>query len=230
MLKDCRGIFATPLYTFTFENHSLLKEKAFDYLTNPSIYQKYTGYASHIRISEPNLHKQRAFQEYHQFMQNCMSYVMEDMGYLPNISTTAMWATRQQRGQFHHPHKHGNTFLAGVFYFHGNEITSGTDFLKPDNLLQISPARNRDLPEKMSARYTSDFVEGDFIVFPAWIMHGTSPNRALEDRYILGINTMPVGKTTDEPYDRFNYPDAGSLNLDFTPEELETYIKSTGLE
>jgi hypothetical protein len=229
MLKETRGIFSTPLYTFTFENHSLLKEKTIEYLLNEEIYNKYSGYASHIKISHPNLHKEPIFQEYHDFMFECMRFAMDDMGYVPNISTTAMWATKQQRGQFHHPHKHGNTFLAGVFYFHGNDVTSGTDFLKPENLLQINPTKNKK-PEKMSARYSSPFIEGDFIVFPAWTMHGTLPNRSLEDRYILGINSMPVGKTLDEPYDRFVYPDANSLNLDYTPSELEDYIKSTGLE
>ena len=67
------------------------------------------------------------------------------------------------------------------------------------------------------------FVEGDFVVFPAWTLHGTHPNQSKETRYIIGVNSMPVGKTSDEPYDRFFYPDAYPLNLDMTPEELEKY-------
>ena len=54
-------------------------------------------------------------------------------------------------------------------------------------------------------------------------MHTTPVHMQEEPRYILGVNSMPVGKTSDEPYDRFFYPDAYPLNLDMTPEEIEKY-------
>jgi hypothetical protein len=156
-------------------------------------------------------------------MKDCIQYAMADLGYQPDVSITSMWATKQSPGQYHHPHKHGNTFLAGVYYMHGDLNNSGTVFYNPDNLLQISPNRDLDRPHRLSARHISDFHEGDFVVFPSWVLHSTSSNITSRDRYVLAINSMPCGKMIDEVYDRYKYNDAEAMNLDHTEQEYQRY-------
>ena len=217
-------MFYTPLYIFHFPRHGELKYDTMNFVKNDSLYSDYST-APHIKLSGPNLHKEQIMKPYYYFMMDCLNYVMDDLGYAQEQSITSMWATRQERGMFHHPHKHGNTFLAGVYYLHGSDKTFGTSFFNPDNLLQISPTLNLNKKERLTARYSNPFVEGDFIVFPAWTLHNTPTHVDEEPRYILGVNSMPVGKTVDEVYDRFNYPDAASTNLDFNQEEFNRYQK-----
>ena len=38
---------------------------------------------------------------------------------------------------------------------------------------------------------------------------------------------MPVGRTTDEVYDRFNYPDASGMSLDFNVQDYNNYRKGS---
>lgn len=226
MLKDIVPIFYTPLYIFNFEQHKEFKEEALEYLKKDELYKKYSV-APHIKLSDGSLHREPILQPYYQFMKECLDIVMEDMGYLQKQSITSMWATVQDKGMYHHPHKHSNTFLAGVLYFHGTSGSQGTSFMNIDNLTQIMPNRNPNKKLRLDPVYISNFEEGDFLVFPAWTVHGTPPNLTEESRYILGVNSMPVGKTSDEPYDRFFYPDAYPLNLDMSPEEINRYRNFT---
>jgi uncharacterized protein (TIGR02466 family) len=221
MLKDIQAMFVTPLYIYYFPRHQELKDMVLSYLQNDEIYSNYSP-SSHIKLSSPNLHKEPLFKEHYDFMMDCLDRTMIDLGYSQKQSITSMWATKQEYGQFHHPHKHGNTFLAGVYYLHGNGV-QGTSFLNPDNMTMISPNRNRNRQQKLGTQFQTAFVEGDFIVFPAWIIHSTYQNISREPRYILGVNSMPVGKTTNEIFDRYNYINANDLELDMTDDELLQY-------
>jgi uncharacterized protein (TIGR02466 family) len=224
MLKDIVAMFLTPLYVFSFPRHAELKEEAMSFLLDESLYENYSPEA-HIKLSHPNLHKSDALREHTVFIDKCLNFVMEEMGYSQPQSITSLWATRQTTGQFHHPHKHGNTFLAGTYYMNGTTGSCGTTFMNPDNLTQISPNRNMNKPLRLNPTYTSEFVEGDFVVFPAWTLHNTNPNMTDEERVVLGVNSMPIGKTSNEPYDRFFYQHADAVNMDFSEEELNRYMR-----
>lgn len=222
MLKDIVPIFYTPLYIFHCEQHNDYKPAVLEYLKQNDIYEKYST-EPHIKLSDASLHRETIFQPYYQFMKECLDITMSDLGYSQKQSITSMWATRHDKGMYHHPHKHGNTFLAGVYYFHGENGSSGTTFMNPDNLLQIQPDIDPTKRQRLSSVFSSTFQEGDFLIFPAWIVHTTRIHSLNEPRYILGVNSMPTGKTSTQAYDRFFYPDTYSLNLDMTSEELELY-------
>jgi uncharacterized protein (TIGR02466 family) len=226
MIKNVIPMFYTPMYVFSFERHAELKERTLKFVDNEDLYKKYST-APHIKLSDPDLYNYEEMLPYYEFMKECYDYVMDDLGYVPKQSITSMWSTKQERGMYHHPHKHSNTFLAGVYYLHGAPITGGTSFLNPDNLLQIQPTRNLK-PLRMSPMFQSQFVEGDFIVFPAWILHSTNPNMGQETRYILGSNSMPYGKTVDEVYDRFNYPNSSDIELNMNDLEYNRYTTDRG--
>ena len=155
-IKDIIPMFLTPLYIFTFDRHKELKSMVFDYLQNDKVYEQYST-ERYIKLSGPNLHKEQMFSPYYHFMMNCYSFAMQDLGYTQNVSMTAMWSTKQEPGMYHHPHKHGNSFLAGVFYFHGGDKTFGTNFFNPDNLLTIAPNRDFTRPARLNADYSTPF-------------------------------------------------------------------------
>ena len=146
MLKDIIPMFYMPLYVYHYEQHSDYKAAALEYLKQEQIYENYSS-EPHIKLSDGSLHREPIFQPYYHFMKECLDITMQDMGYNQRQSVTSMWATRQNKGMYHHPHKHGNSFLAGVFYFHGKNGTRGTTFMNTDNLLQIQP--NIDTTKKL---------------------------------------------------------------------------------
>ena len=57
------------------------------------------------------------------------------------------------------------------------------------------------------------FEEGVLRIFPAWTVHGVNGNMSTKDRYIIGMNSMPVGKSDDDRYDRYVYPDMAEYKL-----------------
>jgi uncharacterized protein (TIGR02466 family) len=210
MFKGVTPIFSTPLYTFEFERHQELKEEAYNYLRNEDCYTETRE--PYIMMTSGNIHKLPQFRSHYYFFNECLNFVMADLGYSQNQSITTMWGTKQKQNGFHHPHKHGNSFLAGVYYFHGNDQTNGTTFLNTDNLMMISPNRNMKKAPRISPIHRNPFVEGTFIVFPANVLHTVDPNSSGADRYVLGVNSMPVGKSDQEPYDRFVYGDMAEYN------------------
>jgi len=202
--KTVTTIFSSPIYTFQFKDHEVLKGRTLQYLENEEEYKETK--APYIDLTSADLHQNEIFQPYHEFFDDCLSFAMHDMGYSQSQAITSMWATRQKPGGFHHPHKHGNAFLAGVYYLHGDQKTHGTTFLNTDRLTMISPNRDLNRFQRISPIHRNPFVEGNFCVFPANLLHTVDPNISSETRFSLGVNSMPVGYSDDESYDRFYYP------------------------
>jgi len=132
------------------------------------------------------------------------------LGFLPNIQFTGMWGTRHLNNGSHHRHTHGNSFLAGVYYLHGNEENSGTTFYNTHKYHQaIIPARIKDKHMKIHNSHVTKFEEGVLWIFPAWLEHSTGVNNALMTntvRTILSFNTMPLGPNNHDEFDRYDYP------------------------
>lgn len=213
------NLFTIPLFKFKFDKHDEFKLKAMEYLTS----EKYEYPVSHngLFISKPNLHNHENFIDFRNFTQICLEQSMIALGYYPKIQITAIWATKHINKGSHHRHQHGNSFLVGVYYLSGNERSSGTIFYNPNkNLINYIVPKKIPESEKrkriMKPTNTNNFEEGTFIVFPSWLEHSTNFNdfeMTQSDRYILGINSMPLGPTNNDPYDRFNYQDVANVEM-----------------
>ena len=204
-MMQYREIFGIPLYRNKFAGHEELKQQYVDFLKNPEIYERNSNRDS-LKLSHPNLHKEEIFKPFVEFVQTSLEDVMIDLGFVPNIELTGLWSTIHPKGGFHHRHTHFNSFLAGVYYLSGGDKCGGTTFLNVNHYHNlIYPARLRDVPSKFKNQFESTFDEGNMVIFPAWLPHTTPLNNNDEDRIVLAFNAMPVGKTTQDTYDRYNF-------------------------
>jgi uncharacterized protein (TIGR02466 family) len=214
---ECIELFSIPLYKFKFENHKEHKDSFMKYLDNDEIYRKNTRPGSALNFTSPNLHKEDAFKPFVDFSISSLESVMDDLGFLPNIQMTSMWATKHINQGFHHRHTHGNSFLAGVYYLHGTENNSGTTFYNTHKYSSyIIPAKKPETHMKMHSSHATKFEEGCLYIFPSWLEHSTGMNNlAMTNavRHILSFNTMPLGKTNHDEFDRYYYQEASTENM-----------------
>ena len=208
------NLFSVPVYKFRFTEHEIYKNKMMNYLNNDQVYKDNSR--GHIEFTGPNLHKLPEFEEFKSFLMSNLSHVMANLGYVPSLQLTGLWATRHRDNGFHHRHSHGNSFLAGVYYLNGTENNSGTTFFSNNKNNQIVPARLPKTNLKIRQSWTSKFEEGTLLIFPSWLEHETGVNRMENTnsiRHILSFNAMPLGKTNSDEFDRFNYLDASDAEM-----------------
>jgi uncharacterized protein (TIGR02466 family) len=214
------NLFTIPLFKFKYENHNVFKTKALNYLTSPECEYSVNN-KNGLFISKPNLHRLEIFNDFNIFSQKCFEESMIALGYYPKIQITSLWATKHENNGSHHRHQHSNTFLIGVYYLSGNEKSSGTIFYNPNkNLINyMKPRKIRENEKRkriMKSGVTNNFEEGTLIIFPSWIEHSTNINefeKTQIDRYVLGINSMPLGPTNNDLYDRYNYQDISNVEM-----------------
>ena len=207
--------FSIPIYKFKFADHKRLKDKMMEYLLDPKVFEENTRPQTGLHFTAPNLNQIDVYKPIVDFMHSNVNLVMNDLGYVPQTQMTGMWATKQVDNGAHHRHSHGNSFLAGVYYLHGNISHVGTTFHFPYNHTHIVPANN-GRPLRLAKTFTTYFEEGTLYIFPAWLEHGTGINRVERtgsERYILSFNTLPVGMTNHDPFDRYNYVDVPSSDM-----------------
>lgn len=208
-----RQLFGFPIYKRKFQRHNELKNQTLKYFQDPKNFENYTS-VERLLFTSSNLHKEPVFKPYADFFLESLKIVMTTLGYKPDIAFTGMWGTVHPDNGFHHRHTHFNSFLAGVYYFDGTPESSGTIFHRNDNLINIVvPAvENKEVYDRQRF-FNQPFEEGTLIIFPAWLTHDTGHNNinnTKKYRKILSFNTMPVGPTNLDVFDRYNYADVSN--------------------
>jgi len=210
-------IFPVNLYKFKNENHSTHKEQWMEYLSKPENFTN-TRPNSTLNFTSPNLHVEPAFVDLVIWAKSCFEQVYEDLGFVPSLQITSAWCTKHVNQGSHAKHNHGNTFLAGVYYLHGTDQNSGTIWHHPYSILHniIKPSRIEGKPIKDNRLWRHNFEEGTLLIFPSWLEHHTNANNITvtgTERFIMGFNTMPLGKTNQDEFDRFYYAEADPLDM-----------------
>lgn len=208
-------LFPIPLWSFEFNNFETYKKDWIHYLQNEKIYEDYTK-VDRLNFTSPNLHKQDFFKPLIDFFDESLKSAYYDMGHDGDIGLTGVWATKHPKGGFHHRHTHKNSFIGGVFYLHTDgplETASKTVFHNPLNdFLPFMPRLNPKKELLLRTTYSFNFFPGKLLLFPAWFPHTTTPNENSE-RIIIGLNSMPIGQTNRDVFDRYEYVDPKKLNL-----------------
>jgi len=117
------------------------------------------------------------------------------------IYITQSWSTINPTSAFHEPHNHPNTFISIVYYaqcksgslhFHVNasSIKECFNFQYTIDKFNIYNSQNWALSVKT----------GDIVLFPGHINHGSSPNKSLEPRIIVGANFFLKGMLGSKKY------------------------------
>ena len=208
-------LFSIPLYKFKYPSHTDFKAAIMPYLWDDEVWKGAGPSNSHVDFTTPNLHKMEMFNPIKMFIKQSLEEAMTDLGFEPNIQMTGMWGTRHKGNQYHHRHSHQNSFLAGVYYLSGTQENSGTIFYNVHRRhTHIVPAMKTQM--KIRNDWVHPFEEGTLIIFPAWLEHSTHANnlnKTTSTRHILSFNSMPLGKTTNDVFDRFNFQDVSDVEM-----------------
>ena len=204
--KKMLDIFRIPAYSFKFKNHNKFKENWIKFIDE----YDYKTKDKHFLITDANLHKKELFNPLRVFFLECLYSVTSDLGFHCDMGITSMWATKHLHDNHHHSHIHGNTLFAAVYYLHSDtENVSSTVFQNPISDL-ITMVKMHKTSSKISSsynyEYSEKFEEGKLVIFPGWLRHYVNNNNG-ENRQIIGFNSMPIGITTSDPFDRYNYHD-----------------------
>ena len=111
------------------------------------------------------------------------------------IYLTQSWSTINPTNAFHPLHTHPNTFISIVYYAQcksgdlyfdvdSSSIREGFNFEYTIDKFNIYNSSGWTLPVK----------EGDIVLFPGHIHHGSLPNKSPESRIIVGANFFIKGK------------------------------------
>lgn len=181
-----------------------IKSRIIDWLVDDSNYIT-SGKRNGLLITDANLHKNPLFKDITNHMRLGIHKAMIDLGHHPSFLVTSMWATKQDENGFHHLHNHRNTFLASAMYIHADAPTDGTTFVNPTaEMWQLEPAYHGAKYPYVEPSMTMPFDEGTSHVFPGWLQHYTLPSRA-KTRIVIAMNTMPVGVTNRDHFDRYEF-------------------------
>jgi len=205
-------IFRIPVYEFINNEHTYYKDAWLNYIRDNKQFIELEG----INYTHPNLHKEKVFKPFKDFLINSMKLTLNDMDMGWDFGITSMWGTHQTIQGKHSSHTHGNNMFAAVYYLHADRPQeSGTVFenvmadLNPIKLKR-DPHKTVDTDEMRTSFFNNlhrvRFEEGKLVIFPAWLRHRTYPYQGRE-RAIIGANMMPIGLTDTDPYDRYDYQD-----------------------
>ena len=108
---------------------------------------------------------------------------------------TQSWATYTDNGEYHHPHRHPNSYLSGILYINTSETDSITLYNPFVNQIQIIP---NDYNIFNSKSWSLPTATGDIIIFPSHIDHMVQTREVSEEtRVSLPFNLMPRGVIGD---------------------------------
>jgi hypothetical protein len=223
------NLFSIPVYKFEFKDHLYHKEKMMSYLGQDGMYNENTREDKSLCFTRPVLQNVPEFKEFKHFAQLSLQITMRDLGYVPSIQITGIWATKHVHNGSHHRHQHGNSFLTGVYYLHGNEKHVGTTFHNVhSNHRQIVPEMIPGVTLKHLDTVQTTFKEGTLYIFPSWLVHDTGSNDTNvtnDARHVLSFNGMPLGPSAHDEFERFDYQDM-SKSKAFIPEIIKDLKKA----
>ena len=221
-----KDLFPTPVWRYKLTDWEAHKPQVLNYLLNNDIYfseYERTG----VQASEVNLFDVLELKPVTDFLYDCLKDVMVQLGYVPDIGLTSMWANRYRPGGFIKQHVHTNCFLAVVFYaYDQNNHAGGTVFHDSQRNVHIIRPRaldNSNLFFKPDAEL--DFEEGTCAVFPSWALHSTMPSQS-EYRIIIAADAVPIGRTNLSHYEQYVFPDPKDFGILTLEEDVnQGYLK-----
>ena len=115
--------------------------------------------------------------------------------YKVRLQITQSWLNWTKYNEFHHAHKHANSYLSGVFYYNATNEDSIT--FENDMYMQIH-IHSENVDELNSVKWNCTTNTGDIVLFPSRLVHSVE-KRLVEDgvRTSLAFNVIPLGELGD---------------------------------
>jgi len=115
--------------------------------------------------------------------------------YQVSLRITQSWINYTKQGQFHHKHRHPNSYISGIYYV--DTIETDKVFFHNDRSQMI------DLPPTSWNNWNSktwwiEGTKGNLILFPSYLEHNVETLNSDHTRISLSFNTFPVGTIGEE--------------------------------
>jgi uncharacterized protein (TIGR02466 family) len=149
-------------------------------------------YNSYSRIYD--LYNHEGFKDIHLWFLDCIQEAKSDIAFLEveNLVITQSWANKSTKGESHHLHSHGNSFMSGVFYFTSAKPGEGGETEFFTNNIPIwykSPFLSRH-DDVITVRPEA----GALILFPSNLLHKVLVHESDTPRYTIAFNVFPDGQ------------------------------------
>jgi len=187
-MKSFSGKFEIPYFVYSVPNHSELKSKVLDYISNDSV--GIHSIENYENISKTDWYTtlkgdyfQKNFvekdQNYFQYLKPDLDYILQNI--IPdnteNLYFSNGWYHQYTKLNYYHWHDHPGIRWALVYYVELDESCPKTEF--------INYFGKNTFP---------NVKEGDILIFPGWMKHRSPPNLGNNRKTILSFNI--VGKPT----------------------------------
>lgn len=98
------------------------------------------------------------------------------------------WVTIYPPGTYVPEHVHSNSMLSGVFYAKVPEGAGDLLFKDPSAVAKTMYIHDYNTFPTVTTTHTHKVEENQMIIFPSWLPHLTSVNRATENRIMVSFN------------------------------------------
>ncbi len=124
-------------------------------------------------------------------IQRYVADVFKEYGwhYTPGkVSLTEMWAIINKKNNFNTEHTHPNNYLSAAYYVKAPENCGSFRVSNPNQIARerIAISDGRTEFNQISAQVKP--VEGDLLLFPAYLPHSVGMNLSNEDRIVISFN------------------------------------------
>lgn len=108
-----------------------------------------------------------------------------------SLYITQSWANYTEPGQYHHKHRHPNSFISGVFYPQANILVDKIYFFKGGyDRINLQPA---NWNQWNSESWWFEVEAGDLLLFPSYLQHMVETKIGNETRVSIAFNTFLKG-------------------------------------
>ena len=183
-------IFPTVVTFDTLEREFTQEEKDFFEKISKDTYQNMGNVTSNNNyvLDEPEMADIKGF------ISGCVAGYLAGVCNLKDghqIEVTQSWTNYTSKGQFHHKHRHPNSFLSGVFYINAKKDLDKIYFYK-DEFKQIKPeVKEWTLLNADSWFFTVESMQ--LVLFPSTLEHMVQTVESDETRVSLAFNTFFKG-------------------------------------
>jgi len=176
-------LFPTPIYFKMIPNPQKMNEYLFPLIKAWSKKDKgktktNSGGGWH---SPTDMNKKKEYQSLINELFTMQYEIFKDYGMEPKPGLGNMWANINYPGSYNKQHLHPNAQWSGVYYVKVPK-NSGNLFVedpRPGPHI-IAPRRIKEIPKQLWQVVIYPPVEGQMIMFPAWLTHGVQMNESKE--------------------------------------------------
>ena len=117
----------------------------------------------------------------------------QSVGYRPKDGTelkyriVSSWFALFKKGNYAHIHNHGDSDIAGVYYFKKSGDDGNLFFCTPNKAIDSSVLLK-------TGRMVVNPTEGDLLLFPGWLDHGVQTNDTDDERVSVSFNIRFEGR------------------------------------